>query len=170
MNKRGFTLIETLIYITIIGGVMLAFVSFALHISDSRNKTYVVQEVQANARVALDLISQKIEAANGVNLDSSTFALDPGVLSLSMASISLNPTVIDLSVDDGVLQINQGTSGAIPITSDEVRVTNLVFTNLTGGASKENIGVALTVEFNNFDGDVEFSYDQSLQTAVSLRQ
>ncbi len=113
-GSRGFTLIETIIYIAILGMIASAFIFFSVSVSNSRDKTYVVQEVQANARMALELISQKIRSANGVNLESSIFESNPGRLSLSMASSSLNPTIIDLSRDNGNLRIIQGTS-SVPL-------------------------------------------------------
>ncbi len=167
--KKGFTLIEVLIYITIIGVVVSGFIVFALSINSSRSKTYVAQEVQANARTALDLISQKIRAATGVNVASSTFDVDPGLLSLAMASSTQNPTIVDLNQDDGVLQITASTSNPVAITSDEVKVTNLVFTNLTPSGERGNIRIEITVEYAG-DGSKEYEYSQSLQTAVSLRQ
>lgn len=169
-NKNsGFTLIETLIYIAIIGGVVAAFVSFSISITNSRNKTYVVQEVQANTRVALDLITQKIQSASGINIVSSTFDTDPGILSLSMTSSTLNPTIIGLSANDGLLEIKQGNTASTTIISDEVFVSNLIFTNLTASSTRENIRVNMTINFVS-STDVEFNYDQSIQTSVSLRQ
>jgi prepilin-type N-terminal cleavage/methylation domain-containing protein len=169
MNK-GFTLIETLIYIALIGVVLSGFIVFSFSIGDARNKTYVVQEVQANARVALNLITQKILAANGVNAGSSTFGSDPGVLSLSMSEAGNNPTVISLNANDGQLQIKEGSADAVVITSDEVKVMNLVFTNLSGTNEKENIKVELTIDFNNQGTDIDFDYTQSWETALNIRQ
>lgn len=168
--SKGFTLIETLIYIAIIGTAVTSFVVFAISIGEPRNKTFVTQEVQANMRTAMDLVSQRIRAATGVNAGTSTFGSDPGVLSLVMADSSKNPTVIDLSVDNGILRITEGVSSPVAITSDEVQVTNLVFTNLTPSGERESIRVALTIEYNNTSGDVEFNYAQSATTTITIRQ
>lgn len=169
-SRQGFTLIEILIYITVIGGALVGFVTFSVSIANSRNKTYVVQEVQANARTSLELISQRIHAATGVNTGSSTFDSDPGVLSLSMADGAKNPTIISLTADNGRLQIREGVSGAVSITSDEVKVTNLVFTNLTPSGERANIRIAMTTEFNTDGSDIGYTYSQSTQTSVSVRQ
>ncbi len=168
-NSAGFTLIETLIYIAIIGGVMATFISFGLGIAQNRNKVFAKQEVQANARVALDIIGQKIKMSNGINIASSTFDADPGVLSLSMNDGDIDPTIIDLSVDDGILQITQGIGDPIFITSDKVKITNLVFTNLSGDSASGNIKIDITVEYDSA-GDTSFNYSQDITTAVSLRK
>ena len=168
-HTKGFTLIETLIYVALIGGAIVSFITFIISISNSRNKVYVKQEVQANARIALNLINQTIKSANDVNVASSTFAIDPGILSLSMDDAGENPTIINLNENDGVLQIKKGNNPVIAVTSDEVKIINLVFTNLTGDNAKENIRVGITVEYKN-DESVFFQYSTDVQTAVNLRQ
>lgn len=168
--QKGFTLVETLIYIAIIAVSVSSFVVFAISVSDSKSKTYVVQEVQGNMRGALGLMTQRMRAATGVNTASSTFGVDPGVLSLVMAESAKNPTIIDLSADDGILQITEGLESPVAIISDEVRVINLVFEDLTPTGEREHIRFQITVEYNNTSGDSEYDYSQTLQSAVSIRQ
>lgn len=167
---QGFTLIETMLYIALLTLVVGGFVSFALTISNTRNKNYVMQEVHANTRVALQQMSHAIKEATGVNTGSSTFDSDPGVLSVSVADAGNNPTVIDLSADDGQLQITYGAGSPVLVTSDEVSVTNLVFTDLTGSGTVPVIRIEMTIAFNNQSGDSDYTYEQSITTTVSLRQ
>lgn len=165
---NGFTLIELLIYIVIIGGVTVTFLSYSLSVAQSRNKTYVVQEVQANARVAMEIISQRIRAASAVTSPINGNA--GSSLTLVMSDPNKNPTIIDENAN-GALQMKEGASGAyVPITSSRVKVTNLVFTNLSGNSPRENIRIELTLAYDNSAGDVEYNYSQSLQTTVSVRQ
>lgn len=166
-NKNGFTLIETIIYIAIIGGVFVALTSFVLTISGSRNKSYSEQEVNANARMALGVISQKIKSASGINLASSTFGAHPGVLSLAMTSSTLNPTVI--AVSGNRIAVTVGSGSPQFITSQMVLVTNLVFTNLTGDSNHGNIGINMNFVFAGSNSS-DYNFTSSLQTAVSLRQ
>ena len=128
-NKAGYTIVELIIYIALIGTLVSGIVLYSLSVTSARNKNYVAQEVQANGRFVLDVIGQRIRAATGVNAGSSTFDFDPGVLSLSMSDSGKDPTIIDLTANDGQLQITEGVSSAVSLTSDEVKVTNLVFTN-----------------------------------------
>jgi Tfp pilus assembly protein PilW len=167
---EGFTFIEVMIYLALIGLVVTGFVSFNLSVSESRNKTFVAQEVQANVRTAMDIISQRIRAATGVNTGTSTFDSDPGVLSLVMVDSAKNPTLISLSQDNGTLQITEGVSSAVAITSTEVQVTNLVFTDLTSTSSRENIRLVLTIAYNAGGSDLEFTHSQTATTSVSIRQ
>jgi type II secretory pathway pseudopilin PulG len=168
-SHAGFTLVETLIYLTIVGVVVVSFVTFSINISSSRAKVYVEQEVQANARVALDMISQRLRSSSGVNTGTSTFDTDPGVLSLATTTAAANPMIFSLSANDGVLQLKEGTASPVTITSDEVRVTNLVFTDLTATSTREHIRVELTLEYAT-SSDNLYEASVTAQTAVSLRQ
>ncbi|HMB26385.1 MAG TPA: prepilin-type N-terminal cleavage/methylation domain-containing protein, partial [Patescibacteria group bacterium] len=168
-NNKGFTLVETLVYVGVLGLVLSSFIGFVLSIGNMRNKVYVQQEVQANARQALHLISQSVLSADAVNLGASTFDSDPGVLSLQMDESVDDPTIIDLTADDGILRLTKGTSSPLAVTSDEVKITNLVFTDLTSIGNKENIKIELSVEYDS-DGNGHYKYSQSWQTAVSLRE
>ncbi len=168
-SNNGFTLIETLIYIAVIGAVSISFVTFSLSVTGSRNKTYVTQEVQANSRSALNLVSRTIKMAVGINTSTSVFNSHPGTLSLKMASSSANPTVISLDENNDVLQLKEGDSSPINISSDEVKVNNLVFTNFTTSGSS-NIGINMAIKYNNTSGDVYYDYVQDIQTAVSLKK
>src|SRR3989338_783118 len=120
-NKRGFTLIETVIYVAIIAGLLVALTSFILAISGSKNKSYSQQEVNANARLALSMISHKTKFASGVNFSTSTFGVHPGVLSLSMTSSTLNPTIFSLD-DSGRLILTEGAGASKFITSPQIKI------------------------------------------------
>ncbi|MFH1790265.1 MAG: type II secretion system protein [bacterium] len=168
LNKKGFTFIETIIYTVIIGGVIVSFISFALSIQSSREKNYIIQETQANNRMALQAITNKIRMANGINSSTSIFGSDPGIISLNMASPSQDPTIIDLNQDDGVLRIKEGAQDAYAITSSKVQISHLIFTNFTSSSERENIGIEITARYEG--DDANYTYEQSLKSSVSLRQ
>jgi type II secretory pathway pseudopilin PulG len=169
-NISGFTLVESLIYIGVLAMAITGFVYFIISITNARNKSYVAEEVQTSMRSALEVVSRRIRNASGVNDASSTYVIDPGVLSLAMVASAKNPTIINLDANDGTMFLKEGTSTAVAITSNNVKVTNLVFTDLTGGGERRNIKVEMTMEYNNPSGDVNFNFSQSLETAVSLRR
>ncbi|MFA7245255.1 MAG: type II secretion system protein [Candidatus Magasanikbacteria bacterium] len=170
LNKRGFTLIETLIYVAIIGLVSSGLMKFSMSITSARNKTYVIQEVHANVRDAVVFINKKIQEANGINLGSSTFDTDPGVLSLSMSDNSKNPTIISLDEDNGKLQVVEGLSDPIFITTEEVLVNNLQFSNVSTGDEARSIQFNLTIDYDSgVDATKDFTFSQSSENLASIR-
>jgi hypothetical protein len=83
--------------------------------------------------------------------------------------IDNNPTVFSLSADDGILQIKEGVQNAVNLTTDEVKVTNLQFTNLSSG-DRENIRIQMTIEYNGSVDDPRYKFTRSWEEAVSVRQ
>lgn len=166
--EKGFTLVETIIYVALIGLLGATIVRFTIGVSNTRNKNFATQEVQGQSRVILQMISQRIRAATGLTVASSTFGIDPGVLTLTMSDSSKNPTVIDLTADDGRLRIKEGNSPARIISNNNLKITNLVFTDLTSTSLRENLRVQMIVGYDSTD--INFNVSQDLQTSASLRQ
>lgn len=166
-DEKGFTLIELIIYLTILSIVMSSFLYFSLAILNYRNKSRAIEEVQANERMAINLISQKIRSAKSVNFSQSVFNSHPGSLSLAMDDIGRSPTLINL--DNGKLQISEGLSQPVSITSDRIIVSDLVFFDLTGSSSIANIGFILKTNYAD-NQDPNFLYSNILRSAVSLRR
>ena len=159
----GFTLFEALIYIGIAGIILVSFIQFILTVSESRNKNYALQETQANARAALQIITAKIRMADDVifpaegNSDSS--------LTLDMPNTGVNTV---FSLQGGSLSINEG-SGEVSLTGSRVNITGLSFANLAAASERDNIRVQFTAEYA-ITGDIRFSASQAIQTSASLRK
>ncbi len=170
---RGFTLIEFLVYSTIVVVIGVVSVEFILNIYEGKAKSTAYFEVQENARLAMERIVQEIHGAKNINLGSSSFgvnlATNPGTkLSLEMKDASLNPTEFDVS--SGVLRIKQGVSGPYELTNNQVQVTNLTFRNFTSPNGKSiNIGVELTIEYINPENLPQWQASIALRTTVELR-
>jgi len=168
-NETGLTLIEIILYVGIAAAVVTTMTLFTLDIGATRQKTLVAQEVQSNMRTAIEVISQKIRAADGVNIGASTFNSDPGVLSLSMPTPALDPTIIQLDADDGSITITEGGGTPVILTTDEVRVTNFRFTNLAAAAIRGNVRLQMTLEYNNPSNNADFDYSQSTRVSTNVR-
>ena len=113
-------MVETIIYLTVIGTVVVAIVSFALDLLDIRTKTHTVSEVGHNAFLMKERLSEAARHAEGVNTGNSTFDTDPGVLELDMVDAVRDPAVFQLDQDDGTLQITEGTGGGSGTTPGQI--------------------------------------------------
>lgn len=167
-NKRsGFTLIETSIYGLLLSGMILVSILFSLSISDGNQKARAYQEVQQNARMAMNRMIGEIEAANDLNAGSSVFGTSPGTLSLVNDNSSKNPTVF--TVVNSALRIQQGAGAVIPLTSDDVQVTNLIFTNLSVTNRTKNILISMTVQYVNYASSSIYQASTTLEASATIR-
>ncbi len=164
ININGFTFIETIIYIAILSLVVGGFISFAMSISDIKEKSYVVQEVNANGRMVLNILTQKIKSAKSIKAPS--FGNSSDYLSLDMG----NQPDVSFGVYNGIFGIFiEGNSATTTLTSNVIDVTNLVFTNLAVSNQKGNIKVEIQFKYKNTD-NIIYTYDNSWQTAVNIRR
>jgi type II secretory pathway pseudopilin PulG len=167
-DQRGTTLIELLIYIAIVGVIMITAASFLLNLMQSRSKTVAISDVLSNARLIQDRLHDAARHAEGINTGASTFGSDPGVLSLDMVDVGVDPTIFSLTADDGQAQINEAAGGNVTLSSDNVRVSNLLFTNLTSVNDTGIIQVQFTIEAINASGSSQYDYSESFQTTLRI--
>ncbi len=165
-TKKGFTLVEFLLYLSIFATILSLAGGFLWNIIFGNIKSGSYQEVQQNGRFALLKISQEIKRATGIN--SPSIGSSSNTLSLEMASPSLNPTTFDVA--DGKLRITQGISGPYELTSDSVTVTNLQFTNLSYQNTPGTIRIEINVEHKNPENRNEYEASIDLKTTVSLEK
>lgn len=163
-SPKGFTLIEVLIYVAIIGVVISSFVSFSISSTNARNKTYVIQEVQANARVVKELISREIKEASSVVAPSS--GSSTSVLELDVPDTS-NNTLYSLS--NGVLYRQVGSFDPDQISSQETEISDLVFSNNSLSGDKDSVTFSFTIDFRNSDSNF-FDYSESLSGSANIRR
>jgi len=67
------------------------------------------------------------------------------------------------------LQIKEGAGSPIPLTSDDVQVSGLTFTNLSRSGTAGNIQVSFTVSRVNTAGRNEYDYQRTFTGTASLR-
>ena len=164
--NRGFTLIELIIYITIVAGVLIVAFNFGWEIIYGNIKSQAMREVQQNSRLATEKITEAILGASGIN------NLTPGnsdiILSLAMQDSSLNPTLFE--VVGGKLMITQKRSGPYELTNDRVRVTNLQFTNVSYVDTPGTIKIQMTIEHVNPNNLKQYEVSFETENTISLRK
>jgi prepilin-type N-terminal cleavage/methylation domain-containing protein len=162
--KKGFTLIELLLYIAIISLVLASITGFFWNIVLGNIKENAYQEVQQNSRFALTKITQETKKAIGIN--NPVLGSSANSLSLIMSEPNLNPTIFDVS--GGKIRITQGALAPIELTTNQVVVSNLQFTNLSYLNTPGTLRVEMTLENLNPSGKTEYQASIDLKTTVSL--
>lgn len=164
MNKKAFTLVELVIYLSIVAVLLIVAGSFTWSIIKSDVKTGSHREIQQNGRLAMEKITRSIKAASEIN--SPNIGESGDFLSLAMSNEDLNPTVIELS--DNEILLTQGVNGPYALTSDQVLVANLQFTNLSYEDTPGTVRVEMTLDYNNLGLQTEYQASIDLTNTVSL--
>ena len=164
--QKGFTLIESLIALSLAAFVFVAMIHFTINLIQIKTKTRVISEVAANGRLVQDVLTDAARHATGIVSDLSLFGESPGILALSMVSEEEDPTIF--AVDEGVFRVQRGMTEFLSISTQEVVVTNVLFTNLTSPDDIGIIQVQFTLQALNDSGNPFFDYEESFQTVLRI--
>jgi len=163
---RGFTILELVVYVAVVGAVLTVAVSFLAEFSVTQQKTLVGAEVSHNARFAIARLSADVRDADGVNTGASVFDTNPGTLSISMPTPALDPTVY--SVSGGRLFVQQGTGPAVALTSSKTQVTEFTLDDVSVSGKTRAVRVHLTLKNINVGNLVEQEAVANIETTVRI--
>lgn len=139
--QKGFTLLETLIYIALfsvlIGGVLAT--TYNIIEASGRNQTKTVLEQEGL------FLSSKL---NWALAGASTVAVVPSPPSLTINKFNYptNPLVFDLDPSLVTLRLKEGGGAATNLNNDAVQISNLVFTDIPAASGKpEGVQASFTL-------------------------
>lgn len=164
-KDSGYTMIELLLYVAIIGVVLAALTSFFAMSTESRVKSQTVNEVNSQGVFAIDNMTQAIRGATSVT--SPTIGTTGTSLTLVTPTPALNPTIY--SVVGGVLQVKEGSAAAIVLTNSDVQVTSMSVIDVTRSGTTSILQINLTLNRVNPSGRSEYTYQRTFTTSSGLR-
>jgi len=164
-KKSAFTIIEFLIYFTILTTLILVVVSVSFQVIKSKTKLETTQNVTQNARLILEKIVDSIHNAESIN--SPSIGQSSNSLSLSFIDNFKNPTIFDVS--SGVLRIKEGGGAIIPISSTTVLISDIIFTNMSYDNTHGTIRIQLTVNSSSTSVEQEYLHTETFYTTATIR-
>ncbi|TSC75840.1 MAG: hypothetical protein G01um101430_10 [Parcubacteria group bacterium Gr01-1014_30] len=167
MSRKGFTLIEILVYIAalvIIGSAVITFLIWAIN---SSTKASVMRETADNARIVMGAMSYEIKEAISV-YTPTTLSNQLSLETLHYLPPGETTTYIDFYLCETQLCLKKESQSPIALTSDRVEVTNLVFKRVVTGEIP-SIRIELELEFKNQSNRPEYQASASSSSTISLR-
>lgn len=161
MLRRGFTLVEFILYIALSSIVIMTLMQGMLLLLQTRSNISLRLPVQQELRFATHRITEAIRIALSINTGSSVFASDNGLLSLVMSGSLRSPTVFSLSND--AITITEGSAPPMPLTSSRVVVQQLRFEDLSAPQTPSTVKLRIQAQ------DIAAQKILNLETSVSLR-
>ncbi|MBI4252913.1 type II secretion system protein [Candidatus Uhrbacteria bacterium] len=164
--KRGFTLVELLLYVGILATLMLVTSLLLSAILQARVKSQTIAEVEQQGAQAMHVITQTLRNADGIN--SPGQGLGAASLSVNTYTLANNPTLFDLS--GGIVRITEGAGQATPLTNTRVTVSSLSFQNFSRSSTPGTIRIQFIVSAVNASGSNEYDFQKTFIGSASLRQ
>lgn len=164
-HKRGFTLIEILLGIALMGIIILVLTGLLFLLFQAQVKHQVISEVEYQGAFIIKKITQTIHNADSIS--SPLPGTQGSSLSLAMISASKNPTIFDLS--NSHIRITEGTGSAISLSSSRVHITNFQITHLSQSQTPGSLRIQYTISADNPANLQEYSYEKTFYATASLR-
>jgi type II secretory pathway pseudopilin PulG len=159
--KKGFTLVELILYVAIFTLMMTSLIPFAWNIIGGGAKSTTQQEISSNARYVSEIIKYEIRRASGITSVTST--------SISLTNFSPDSTTV-IGLSGGKITISKNGGGAVNLNSNDTTISSLTFTNYTSaGNTSENIQFAFTMNSNFNQTRKEYQSTLSVEGDAEVR-
>ena len=164
-DSSGFTLVEILLYISIISILTLSFSIFLFMILQSRAKHQTISEVDQVGIQASQIISQAIRNAKRINLPAQ--GSQGTTLSLEMEDALKNPTILNSGGTN--IQKKEGVNPITSLTSSRLNISNFSFYNVSKDDTSGVIKFQFTISYVNPSGRNEYDYSKIFYGSGALR-
>lgn len=162
--KRGATILETLIYVFIFTLVSLSVVTIIFSLNRSYSKIRSAVALESGVYGVLDRITREAKGATSIDTANSTLGTSPGVLTLNTTDDSGASNTIQFLLSSGTVRVKENGVDIGPLTSNNVRVTSLIFTKINTPVSTA-VRTSLTLE----SGSAESYKSRTLYVTSVLR-
>jgi len=164
--KKGFTLLEILIYISVLAIVFVAVSSFLTWSTKLSAKATAIREATDNTRRAMEIMTYEIRGAKSVYTPTASPS------QMSLVTVRYLPageisTFIDFYLCGTAICLKKESQDPVAITSDSVEVDNLVFTQIS--TTTPSIQIQLSVGYKTSSAKLEYQASVDATSTASLR-
>jgi len=143
-NRRGFTLLELLIFSAIFAVLSITFMNILVSSIRIQARQSGAAEVGQQSQFLSQLVQYYVEKSSLIEM---TADLATSTLTLRMASSTADPTTIYES--GGIVYFKETTGGvAQALTSERVAVSNMAFVRRNNSPGHDSVSIIYTIAFN----------------------
>lgn len=157
--KKGFSLIEMLIYISLLAIVGVLIINSMLYLAPSYNSLKVTRDINNAAVATIERITREVRSARNVDTINSIFEESEGKIVLNTAT-----STVSMYLSNGRVYLQEGVQSPSPLTRGNIIVTGLVFEHFVGTQS-EVVQLSITIEGN----ERTFVKNETFYTSAVLR-
>jgi type II secretory pathway pseudopilin PulG len=167
-SKNGFTIVEVVAYVAVLGIVGTSFSAVFLWGIKTHTKSQVMQETTWNAKRAMDVIVQEIREAESI-YSPTTAAPQLSLETTKYTAPGHLTSFIDFFLCEEKLCFKRESGDPAVLTSDNVRVTLLSFQEVQSSLASQSLRVTLRVEYKNPNNRPELISSLELSSVASVR-
>lgn len=153
-NQKGFTLVETIIYVALFTVLSLAVVSSLVLTTDAARAARINYSLQNEGYGAMEAVARLVRQASALDQGASVFDSDDGKIIITVPDSVGNTTLYEIAVTDSYYTVNSPNNGVRAVqvrdfsqslpqayTSSRIEVEILRFRRVQTGA-----GIAVSIQ------------------------
>lgn len=157
----GFSLVEEVVYIGLFIILLLAVVNATIVLATTYRNIQAVRNIEISAITSMDRMVKEIRNGTSVNTSQTTWSTNPGSLMINSVNASGTSATVRFYVTNSQLMLEENGVAVGPLTSSAVKVTNLVFRNITT-ANSSAVKIEMTLQSSSTKPVTKYFYDTSL--------
>ena len=172
MKRNGFTFIEILIYVAVLGLVVAVIAGVMLWVLRSQAKTEAIRETITSAEHAMAVMTAELREAESIYDPASNFDAHPGQLSLETTKyLSADETTafIDFFLCGGQICWKKEGQPPVRLTGENTNITNLVFLKIQTGTAPPSVQITFDIAYNGPVSGSPYENAFTLTSSASLR-
>lgn len=139
-ESSGFTIIESVIYMTILAVLLVTIINLMAVLSSSYRSVKAMRSVETGAIAAMDRIIRETRSATSIDTSQSNFGVNLAqnistAFTLNGLNASSSAVSIQFYVSNGRLMLKENNITLGPVTPSSVSVSSLVFRSYSATTS-----------------------------------
>ena len=159
-SQSGFSLIEMLVYISVLSMIFIVVVATIVSFTSSYRTLTAHRVIEHSALSSFERLTRDIRGATSIDMGNSTFASNPGRLTLITTHKAVSTTT-KFYIENGILKLDVNGSYVGPLTTSKVTVTNMTYT-LLSGSTTQAVRIQMTVQGSSGSVTQEKNYQSTI--------
>jgi Tfp pilus assembly protein FimT len=155
-NNKGFTLVETLVYIAGLALLLAVLSTIFIYMYDWYRAVTIVPRVDQAGSTLVDRITRDLRTGESINLGQSALNTANGALSVT-GTIDSNQVTKRFSLSNGYLSYEENGSAPSNLSPNGMTVSRLYFTNVTSPESSA-VKFDIDITYNTKQGSTTKTY------------
>jgi len=156
-NKKGYTLVEMLIYVALLGVITVVIVGVFFVISRTNSKIVSLIEINSNAYSAMERMAYEVSNANNIYLPTSNFtnynynaakAKQFSLVTSQAAPANESTAYVDFYLENNTIFMKQDGIDPIALTSVNIKVESVNFYYYKND-TRESVKIDFTAKSSN---------------------
>ena len=160
-KEEGFSLVEVILYMTLFVILSTVLIATLFGMTKSYKEARATNDLIDSASVSMERMTREIRDATSLDMTTSVFDTNPGVLKLNTTTLTGTPKTVQFDTGAGLEIIDSTETSPARLTGSHVSVNSLIFREITTTHGKA-VRIEMTLHSLRSPTDRSVSYTDTV--------